>query len=161
MDFLITQVREPDEKDDNKLARILKYLSGTRYLALALEPDGTSTIKWWVDAALSVHNDMNIHTGRTMTMGQGALYYASNKQKLNTTSSTEAELVGVDDLMTQILWMRYFMKAKGMKVSENVVYQDNQSTMKLEKNGEHQVVSEPEISTYVIFLVLTVFRQTK
>ena len=29
-----------------------------------------------------------------------------------------------------------------MKVSDNIVYQDNQSAMKLEKIEEHQVVSE-------------------
>ena len=48
-----------------------------------------------------------------------------------------------------------------MKVSDNVVSQDNQSAMKLEKMEEHQVVREPGISTYVIFSLLTVFRQTK
>ena len=68
-------------------------------------------------------------------MGQGSLYSALKKQKLNTMSSTEAEMVGVDDLMPQILWMQYFLEAQGMKVSDNVVYQDNQSAMKLEKNG--------------------------
>ena len=71
------------------------------------------------------------------------------------------ELVGGDDLMTQILWMRYFLEAQGMKVSDNVVYQDNQSAMKLEKMEEHQVVSKPGISTYVVFSLLTTFRQTK
>ena len=41
--------------------------------------------------------------------------------------------MGVDDLMPQILWMQYFLEAQGMKVSDNVVYQDNQSAMNLEK----------------------------
>ena len=68
-------------------------------------------------------------------MGRGALYSALSKKKLNTKSSTEAELVGVDDLMPQILWMCYFLVVQGMKVSDNVFYQDNQSAMKLEKNG--------------------------
>ena len=76
-------------------------------------------------------------------MGRSALYSAPNKQKLNTKSSTEAELVGVDDLMPQILWTRYFMEAQVVKVSDNVVYQDNQSAMRLEKMEEHQVVSKP------------------
>ena len=68
-----------------------------------------------------------------MSMARGYLYYASNKQKTNTKILTEAELVGVDDLMPQILWMRYLLEAQGMKVSDNFVYQDNQSAMKLEK----------------------------
>ena len=78
---------------------------------------------------------MKSHTGRMMSTEQGALYSALSKQKLNTKSSTEAEQVGVDDLMPQILWMHYFLEAQGMKVSDNTVYQDNQIAMKLEKNG--------------------------
>ena len=100
-------------------------------------------MKWWADAAFSVNHNMKIHTGGMMSMGRGALYSASNKQKLNTKSSTKAELVGVDDLMPQILWMFYFLESQGIKVSNNIVYQDNQSVMKLEKKEEHQVVSEP------------------
>ena len=93
--------------------------------------------------AFSVYHDMKSHTGGMMSTVRGAPYSASSKQKLNTKSSTESELIGVDDLMPQILWMRYFLEAQGMKVSYNVVYQDNQSATKSEKMEEHQVVSEP------------------
>ena len=55
--------------------------------------------------AFAVHHDMKRQKCRMMMMGQGALYSASNRQKLNIKSSTEAVLVGVDDLMPQILWM--------------------------------------------------------
>ena len=151
MDFLTTQVREPDEYYDKKLGRILKYLSGTRDLVLALESGCTGTVKWWVDVAFAVHHDMKRHTGGMITMGRGALYSASNKQKLSTKSSTEADLVEVDDLMPQILWMQYFLEAQGINVSDNVVYQDNQRAMKLGKMEEHQVVNEPDIPTYVFF----------
>eukprot|EP00957_Ditylum_brightwellii_P110520 8430626-Ditylum_brightwellii.AAC.1 len=62
-------------------------------------------------------------------IGKGALFATSTKQKLNTRSSTEAELVGVNDVMPQILWTRYFLEAQGIEVKDNVVYQDNQSSM--------------------------------
>ena len=51
--FLATRVREPDEDDDKKLLRILKYISGTRDIVLTMESNGTGTVKWWVNAALS------------------------------------------------------------------------------------------------------------
>ena len=70
-----------------------------------------------------------------MMMNQGALFALSSKQKLNTRSSTEAELVGVNDAMTMILWMKRFIEAQGYPVIENVIYQDNESSMKLEKYG--------------------------
>ena len=76
-----------------------------------------------------------------MSMGQGSIYSKSTKQKINTRSSTEAELVGINDAMSMILWTRLFLEAQGVEVSDNIVYQyvyqDNQSTMLLAKNGRH------------------------
>ena len=71
-----------------------------------------------------------------MTMGEGAVMSGSSKQKLNTRSSCEAELVGADDFATKILWTKKFMEAQGYEIKENVLYQDNQSTMKLLENGK-------------------------
>jgi hypothetical protein len=48
-----------------------------------------------------------------MLLGTGAAYSASKKQKLNTKSSTESELVGIDDMIPQVLWTKYFMEAQG------------------------------------------------
>ena len=57
-------------------------------------------IKWYVDASFAVHPDFKSHTGAVMTMGKGAMQSVSSKQKLNTRSSTESELVGGDDSVT-------------------------------------------------------------
>jgi len=38
-------------------------------------------------------------------------------------------------MMAQILWTRLFMKAQGIEVSDNILYQDNKSAILLEKNG--------------------------
>jgi hypothetical protein len=70
-----------------------------------------------------------------MSMGTGAVYLTSKKQKLNTKSSTEAELVGVDDVLPQALWTKYFMEAQGYGIT-TILNQDNQSTIKLSKNGK-------------------------
>ena len=57
------------------------------------------------------------------------------KQKLNTRSSTETELVSADDVMPQVLWTTYFLDAQGYDVKDTIMYQDNQSAMLLEKHG--------------------------
>jgi hypothetical protein len=44
-------------------------------------------------------------------------------------SSTKAELVGVDDVMPQIIWTRYFLEAQGHGVRKSKIYQGNQSAM--------------------------------
>jgi hypothetical protein len=79
---------------------------------------------------------MGSHTGAVPSLGKGAVYGMSNKQKINTKSSCEAELVGVDDALPMVLWTVQFLKAQGFEVAD-VVYQDNQSSIKilLEKNG--------------------------
>jgi hypothetical protein len=106
-----------------------------REFTLTLEADDTHIVKWWVDASFAVHRDMRSHTGGTMSLGKGSVYFSSTRQKLNTKSSSEAELVGVDDVMPLIFWTWYFLDAKGYDVHENKVFQDNQSAILLEENG--------------------------
>ena len=57
-------------------------------------------------------------------------------QKLNTRSSTEAELVGVSDVLPKILYMQLFLEAQGYPLKENIIYQDNKSAIKLEINSQ-------------------------
>ena len=70
-----------------------------------------------------------------MSLGKGAFFARSTRQKLNTRSSTEAELVAVDDVMSQVLWTRYFLQAQGYNVTDSIIHQDNQSAILLENNG--------------------------
>ena len=133
--FLCTRVQGPDRDDWKKLARCVRYLRGTPKLCLTLQMDQKVNVRWWIDASFGVHPDLRSHTGATMSLGKGSVYSISRKQKLNTRSSTEAELVGVDDGITLVLWTRLFLLSQGFAVSDNVVYQDNQSAMRLEGNG--------------------------
>ena len=70
---------------------------------LILSADYLKVNKWYVDTSFSVHPDSNIHTRTIITMGQGAVQVVSIKQKLKTRSSTQAELVAVDDATVYIL----------------------------------------------------------
>ena len=67
-------------------------------------------------------------------MVTGGAYVKSIKHKLNTKISTEANLFGLDDVLTQLIWTRYFLKEQGYIIHDNVIYQDNHSAIKLEKN---------------------------
>ena len=70
-----------------------------------------------------------------MTMGSGSIFSKSTKQKLNTKSSTEAELIAASDMSSQILWTKLFLQEQGYAIKQNILFQDNQSAMLLEKNG--------------------------
>ena len=134
--FLCTRVKAPDVDDYKKLRRVMQYLRATVYMPLTLEATDVSIVKWWADASFAVHPDMKSHTGGIMTLGKGAIYGTSTRQKINTKSSTEAELVGVNDVMPQVLWTRYFLESQGYEVKESIVYQDNKSTILLAENGK-------------------------
>jgi hypothetical protein len=59
----------------------------------------------------------------------------SSKQKLNTKSSTEAELVGASNYLPNMIWAKMFLESQGHKIKENQFLHDNQSAIKLEVNG--------------------------
>ena len=78
---------------------------------------------------------MRSHSGSFMTFGKGMINGSSNKPKINTTSSTEAEILAVHDNMPSVLWTRYFLEEQGYPLKPTILHQDNQSSILLETNG--------------------------
>ena len=54
---------------------------------------------------------------------------------MNTKISNEANLVRVEDILTQVIWTQYFLKEQGYEIRDNVIYTDNQIFIRLDKNG--------------------------
>jgi hypothetical protein len=104
--FLCTRVQNPTEGDWAKLRRLIQFLKSTENDVTTLTADDSHVIKWYVDAAFAVHDDFKSHTGATMTLGDGVILGGSTKQKVNTRSSTEAELIGLDDYIAKVMWTR-------------------------------------------------------
>jgi hypothetical protein len=134
--FLTTRVIQPTVQDWNKLVRMMNFIHATSDDVAIYQINKMNSVQWSLDASFAVHPDMRSHTGATMTMGKGVLQSVSTKQKINTRSSTEAELVSFDDIAAKPIWTKLFLEAQGYPVKENVISRDNQSTMKLELNGK-------------------------
>ena len=79
--------------------------------------------------------DCKGHARAMMSMGKGSIVNVSRKHKLNTGSSTEAELVSISDVLGMMMWCKYFMENQGYTIENNILYQYNKSTMLLAKNG--------------------------
>ena len=90
--FLITRVSTPDIDDLNKLLRVVKYINATKDIRICIQPDegGITSIRAYVDASFAVRQEFRSHTGIVLTFGGGGIYFRSTKQRLNTTSRTEA-----------------------------------------------------------------------
>ena len=134
--FLTMRVWEPDEDDYKKLGWCIRYLHDNMDIPLTLEISDSGMLCWWVDASFAVHPDMKSHMGATVSLGGSCPFSLSLRQWSNTQSSTEAELVGVNDAMYLIIWNQLFLEGQGFKVIDNIVHQDNQSAMLLVHNGK-------------------------
>ena len=71
-------------------------------------------------------------------MGKGFTIIVSKAHRLNVRSSTEGEIVSVDDCLSLFLWSREFMIAQGQGYgcNRNIILQDNMSSVLLENNGK-------------------------
>jgi hypothetical protein len=134
--FLSKRVQAPQVDDMKKLRRVLMYIRGTKELGIVLEADKNMCVLAWIDASFGVHADFKSHTGTVIGFGRGPVYCKSTTQKLNTKSSTEAELVGLSDSTPQVIWTRNFLIGQGYDIGPATVFQDNQSTIALVKNGK-------------------------
>ncbi len=54
MSFLTTRVTSPNEEDERKLFRVLKYLRGSRDLALTLTGSKNKPVQLWQDNQLTI-----------------------------------------------------------------------------------------------------------
>jgi hypothetical protein len=113
--FLTTRVRAPDTDDWEKLCRLMEYHRSDWDCPLILSGENDGVLILYVDAAFAVDQNTHRHTGGGLTMGWGFPIAVSLKQKLNTKSSTESELEGVDNMMPIILWTCYFRCSKDME----------------------------------------------
>jgi hypothetical protein len=134
--FLTTRVHCPDVQDWVKLCHLVKYLQSTVNLPLVLDATSGGVLHWYMDTAFVVHPNIRGHSGGAITLGLGFPISSFGKQKLNTCSLAEIELVGVDNLMSLIIWSHNFLKAQGFVVVNNILHQDNRSAILLEQNGK-------------------------
>ena len=108
--FLCNGVKCPNIVDWKKLSSLVWYVRATIYLPLIVGSDGTGNIVWSIYASFAVHTDMKSHTGYCVTLGTDSTISGSSTQKVNTQSSTESELIGVDDVIGFVEWASLYSK---------------------------------------------------
>ena len=88
-----------------------------------------------------------------MTMCQGAVIVVLRKHKLNIGSSTKLELVSIANVLGIIMWSKYFMESQGYTIKNNVLYQDNKSTILLAKSGRMSAGKASKHTKNIFFLI--------
>ena len=78
-------------------------------MPLILRVNKLKIVQWWVDASYAMHPDFWSHTGASMSLGWGSVTSMSKRQNLYSIISTEAELIGADDVILAFLCSIYFI----------------------------------------------------
>jgi len=107
--FLTTRVGKCNEKDYAKLRRLVNYIDTTKHKVSVVGIEDIGILHTYIDASYAVHPNMRSHSGGAISFGTGLVASTSQKQKLNVRSSTEAEIVGVDDVLSKVLFIDLFM----------------------------------------------------
>ena len=89
-----------------------------------------------VDRSHASYNDARGQKGGCL-IGDGVIHSSSTKQKINTKSSTKTELVGASEYIPYALLLIHFFRCQGHEVKKKQLMQDNQSTIKLLRNGRN------------------------
>ena len=149
--FLNSRVHEPTAEDSAKLERVVDYLYATRSLGIKLGgPAGTIAVTAYVDASYGVHRDFKSQTGSVVSIGGGPVHVSASKQRLNSKSSTEAELIGLSDSLSQVLWIREFLLEQGYALGPAFVKNKTTNRLWSWQIRESQLRNELVTLAYVI-----------
>jgi hypothetical protein len=134
--YLCTKTRNPSFRDIEKLEHLLGYLMATISRARIIDSSEFKRLQVYVDAAFSAHLDGKSQTGCIVYAGNTPTDVITRKQKCATRDSTEAELVGLADMLLEIEWHQEWWMSQGYDLKTPIVYQDNKSTITLVENGQ-------------------------
>ncbi|HVW99086.1 MAG TPA: Ty1/Copia family ribonuclease HI, partial [Candidatus Babeliaceae bacterium] len=140
---LCQYMSDPHEHQLQAAKRVMRFLSQTADDCLLF---GTNEINHG-DSGATVFSDSDYAecketrrstSGCIVVYNGDIIHWFSRKQKLVTLSSTEAEYVALGEAVKELLWCRSWLLEvyEGKELGPMTVYEDNQSTIRVAKNGE-------------------------
>jgi hypothetical protein len=125
----------PSIGDGLALNRLQRYLSHSRNAVMKM-PATSLRVEAHIDASFATDTvDRKSTTGCVIMLGGAVIWAKSGKQSIVTKSSFEAELVALSDMASMVLWVSLFLQDLGYAIDTPIVYQDNQSAIKVAEKG--------------------------
>jgi hypothetical protein len=131
-------LKNPSKQHLEAADRVISYLYSTRHLAL--EYSGTNgnqeiqfdTMECTADSAFGTCSDRRSTQGFVFKLFGGPIHWQSSKQATVTTSTTEAELLGVAHAAKELIWLRnFFDKIQFDPDCNHLLQNDNLQTIRL------------------------------
>ena len=113
---------------------ILRYLKGTSSMCLRFG-SGKPLLEGYTNSDMSADVDTSRSTtGYVMTYAGGVVSWQSRLQKVVALSTTEAEYMAAVEAGKEIIWMKEFIRALGIRRDEFQLHYDNQNVIHLVKH---------------------------
>jgi hypothetical protein len=115
--------------------RVVRYLAGTPTIGLQFTASDMQP-RIYADASHSLHADGRGQGGVIITLGSAPIFCRSFKIKSVTRSSSETELVALEDASTYVNWLHCLLKSLSINIKRPTpIFQDNKSTILIVHNG--------------------------
>ena len=131
MSMLASCSSAPTQLQFRILKRVMKYIVRTADLCLHFQRDDDIQLVGWADASYASREASRSQSGYCFALGSNnAMFHAkSQKQKVVTLSSTEAEYVALFHAATEAVFLRRILEELGFPQDPTCIYQDNTSTI--------------------------------
>jgi len=126
----------PGPQHQQAADRVITYLYSTRFHAIeyAASVEGMQSVQLASDASFGDHPDRKSSAGFICQVYGGPVDWKASKQPTVTTSTTEAELLGLTEAGKQLQWWQRLLKNVGFKPSHTITIDcDNERTVALIK----------------------------
>ena len=144
--FLSGRVNNPTEKNKEQVLKLMNYLHATSDRGIVYRGGAPFIPIVYGDAAYMVHDDVRSRGGTIIMLCDGPIEAHSSKQTILTRSSTEAELVNLDESATFAMNLRRLLVSMGENPDPIMIYQDNQAVIALVRNGKPKSMRTKHIS---------------
>lgn len=135
--YLSRHLENPTQEDIIKLKRVLRYISGTLSYGIKYEKQKENGLKCYSDADFGGC----IETGRSTSgvvavYAGGAISWLSQRQRIVSTSTTEAEIIAANEACKELIWLRRLYNEISNLKETPVLYIDNNAALRLTQNPE-------------------------
>ena len=96
----------------------MTFLKNTKEDMLTVKVGDKQIIHWYVNTLFGVHKDLKSYTGVCMTLGQGMISNHDTKQKNNSRKLTEADLIGMNNKLSKIIWTKRLSRNKDLRLEQ-------------------------------------------
>jgi hypothetical protein len=133
--YLATKSANPTVEYYQAALRIVAYIVNTKSYTMIFKNSASMIPVIYADASHLLHSDARGHGGIILSLGSGPILTKSYKLKLNTKSSTESELVVLEEACTYASWWSsLLLDLEIVKNKSIIIHQDNLSAIAIVTN---------------------------